>query len=223
MLGELENPIRPAWANHWITFKVNFSTRFADPHEAQKAIDKLMSGTLRQSTTARKFIDEVVDLCNKAGWNTEQQWMAMICRGINTDVARGMAAAYPANYDRFCARIIKVDKELYHLKKRDAPSKKATTSTKDEKKGLRPDNSKYKLTEEERKEHTEGNLCFRCHKKGHASKDCKSDRTVYAEYKKKKAQVTSTSSDAATSSKGKEKEIAKVEEVEDEEDFPKGD
>src|SRR6266404_2027374 len=98
MLGELENPIRPAWADHWITFKVNFSTRFADPHEAQKAIDKLMSGTLRQSTTARRFIDEVVDLCNKAGWNTEQQWMAMIRRGISTDVARGMAASYPANY-----------------------------------------------------------------------------------------------------------------------------
>src|SRR5713101_4155287 len=103
-----------------------------------------------------------------------------------------MAASYPANYDRFCVQIIEVNKEFYHLKKRDSPAKKATTSTKDEKKGPHPNNSKYKLTEEERKEHTEGNLCFRCHKKGHASKDCKSDWVVYAEYKKKKAQVAST-------------------------------
>ena len=135
-----------------------------------------------------------------------------------------MAASYPANYNQFHARIIEVDEEFYHLKKRDSPTKKTTTNTKDEKKGPHPDNSKYKLTKEEQKEHTEGNLCFQCHRKCHASKDCKLDQVVYAEYKKKKAQVASTSTaNAATSSKGKEREIAKIEEIEDEEeDFAKG-
>ena len=82
---------------------------------------------------------------------------------------------------------------------------------------------KFKLTKEEQRDHTEGNLCFKCHRKGHASKDCKSERMVYSKYKKKKAQVASTSTaDAATSSKGKEKEVAKIEEVEDKEDFSNG-
>jgi hypothetical protein len=92
------------------------------------------------------------------------------------------------------------------------------------KKEIRTDNSKFKLSDEEKKEHAEQNLCFKCHKKGHSSKDCKGKRTVYTDFKKKKAQVSIIA--VHNDPKGKGKEIAKIEEdelYEDEEDFPKGD
>ena len=84
-------------------------------------------------------------------------------------------------------------------------------------KEARPNNSKFKLTDKERKEHVEGNLCFKCHKKGHASKDCRGERTVYADFKKKKAPVTNVETqEESNTSKGKGK--AQIEEVTQEED-----
>jgi hypothetical protein len=46
-----------------------------------------------------------------------------------------------------------------------------------------PDNSKFKLSEEQ-KEHIDGNLCFKCHKTRHTSKDCKGTHTIYSKFKK---------------------------------------
>jgi len=46
------------------------------------------------------------------------------------------------------------------------------------------DNSKYKLTNKEKKEHMDRHLCFKCHKPGHRSKDCKSPQTIYSEVQK---------------------------------------
>ena len=46
------------------------------------------------------------------------------------------------------------------------------------------DNSKFKLTDEEKKEHMDGHLCFKCHKPGHRSKDCKNPWTIYSEVQK---------------------------------------
>ena len=46
------------------------------------------------------------------------------------------------------------------------------------------DNSKYKLSDEEKKEHIDGHLCFKCHKPRPGSKECKNPRMVYSEVKK---------------------------------------
>ena len=46
------------------------------------------------------------------------------------------------------------------------------------------DNSKFKLTNEEKKEHMDGHLCFKCHKPRHGSKDCKNPWTVYSKVRK---------------------------------------
>ena len=49
---------------------------------------------------------------------------------------------------------------------------------------LKADNLKYKLSNKEKKEHINRHLCFKCHKPGHGSKECKSPWTVYLEVKK---------------------------------------
>ena len=59
-------------------------------------------------------------------------------------------------------------------------------------------------------EHVQGSLCFKCHKKGHASAQCKSPRTVYSKVKGK-AQVANVNT-----SKGKE--VARIEDKAQEED-----
>ena len=67
----------------------------------------------------------------------------------------------------------------------------------------------------------EKKLCFKCHKPGCSSKTCKNPRTVYSKVKKK-ATVTNVKMTNDHNNKGKDKEVAKINEV-DEEDFVKGD
>ena len=123
-------------------------------------------------------------------------------------------------FDQLCATAIRTDELLQSVKSRNAPKK-------GDKKGGNPskttgekvDNSKYKLTKEEKKEHTEGNLCFKCHEAGHGSRNCPNPRTVYSETKKKKARVSNVQTKEKTKAKDKGKAKAssskktKVEEV----------
>jgi hypothetical protein len=169
----------------------------------------------------KRFLDDVVQTCQEASWTTKAQWKDIARMGLKKEVATMIARAYPAAWIDFRNRLIEVDEEIQRLKgwSDRTPPKKTTSTTSSNsntKKDTRPDNSKYKLTDEDKKEHAEQNLCFKCHKKGHSSKDCKGERTVYAEYKKKKAQVSTVTTH--DDPKGKGKEITKIEE-----DFPEGD
>jgi hypothetical protein len=81
-----------------------------------------------------------------------------------------------------------------------------------EKKDTRPNNSKFKLTEEEQKEHVDNNLCFKCHKKGHSSKDCKGTCTIYSEFKMTRTQVSNVET-KENEPKTKGKARARIKEV----------
>ena len=71
----------------------------------------------------------------------------------------------------------------------------------------------------------DNNLCFKCHKKGHSSKECKGQRAVYSEVKGKAKVANVETKEKPADNKGKT-QVAKVtveEEVEESEDFPDGD
>jgi hypothetical protein len=228
-LNELDQNPPPLWHNNWELFQGEFRSHFADPSEREKALEKLIHGKVTQVVSVKRFLDDVVQTCQEAGWTTEAQWKDVARMGLKKEVATMIAGAYPATWIDFRNRLIEVDKEIQRLKgwsDRTPPKKPSLSSSSNTtaKKETRPDNSKFKLTNEDKKEHAEQNLCFKCHKKGHSSKDCKGERTVYADFKKKKAQVSAITTH--DDPKGKGKEIAKIDEeelYEDEEDFPKGD
>jgi hypothetical protein len=228
-LNKLDQNPPPLWHNDWELFKGEFRSRFADPGEREKALEKLIHGKVTQVVSVKRFLDDVVQTCQEAGWTTEAQWKDVARMGLKKEVATMIARAYPATWIDFRNRLIEVDKEIQHLKgwSDRTPPKKTTSSSLSNpnvKKEVRLDNSKFKLSDKEKKEHTKQNLCFKCHKKGHSSKDCKGKRTIYAEFKKKKAQVSAIA--IHNDPKGKGKEIAKIEEdelYEDKEDFPEGD
>jgi len=162
-----------------------------------------MSNKVLQTTTAWKFFDLVRETCQRASWDTPEQWRAVAKRGLKKDLAIAMAGRYPVRWNDFTTLVIEVDEELQALKGQDSntQSKKGTNTTNTNTNCTQekcPDNSKFKLTDKEWKEHVKGNLCFKCHKKGHASKDCKSEWTIYSEVKKKKAVVASTTTTTTT-------------------------
>jgi hypothetical protein len=217
-LNELDQNPPPLWHNDWELFKGEFRSRFADPREREKALEKLIHGKVTQVVSVKRFLNEVVQTCQEAGWTTEAQWKDVARMGLKKEVATMIAGAYPATWIDFRNRLIEVDEEIQRLKgwsDRTPPKKTAASSSSSSnvKKEVRPDNSKFKLSDEEKKEHAEQNLCFKCHKKGHSSKDCKGERTIYSEFKKKKAQVSVVSAHH-DEPKGKGKEIAKIEEDE---------
>jgi hypothetical protein len=87
-------------------------------------------------------------------------------------------------------------------------------NTSRDKKEERPNNSKYRLMEDEKKEHMDKHLCFKCHKTGHSSSTCKNPHTVYSKVKKTSiANVEEARSEEPSTSKGKDKAM-------DNEDFP---
>jgi hypothetical protein len=218
----------PLWHNDWELFKGEFCSHFANPSKREKALEKLIHGKVTQVVSVKRFLNNIVQTCQEAGQTTEAQWKDVARMGLKKEVTTMIAGAYPATWIDFRNCLIKVDEEIQRLKgwSDRSPPKKASTSLSNSnvKKEVRPDNSKFKLSDKEKKEHAEQNLCFKCHKKGHSSKDCKGERTVYTEFKKKKAQVSVVS--AHDEPKGKGKEVTKIEEdelYEDKEDFPKGD
>lgn len=187
-LCELENANPPAWSTTWELFKAEFNLRFEDRQERERALDKLLNGKVVQTTSARNFIDLVVDTCQKAGWNDQVVWYSVARHGLKREVAMSMVGSFPSQWNDFVATVIQVDEHLQLQWEREQPTENRTASSSSTitNRGPKRNNSKFKLTEEERKEHIEQNLCFKCHKKGHTSRDCNGKRTVYAQYKERR-------------------------------------
>jgi hypothetical protein len=62
----------PPLATTWATFQAHFEAWWANVHEANKALDHLMSGTILQKTSVKKYNDylnEVLNLTNETGAN----------------------------------------------------------------------------------------------------------------------------------------------------------
>ena len=120
-------------------------------------------------------------------------------------------------FANLCRAAIQTDEHLQGLKTRNSPKKqdkKGNTALTSKTQGERADNSKYKLTNTEKKEHTDGNLCFKCHQKGHSSRECKNPCTVYSEVKRKTPVAKVETKEKKDKGKGKDKSTkAKIEEV----------
>ena len=185
--------VPPLWSQDWHTFQYEFLRRWADPMEAQKAMDKIMEGKLKQITSVRDFMDNVVETCQDTGWLDQNFWREIVLKGLKREVAIMAGPYFPLGWDEFRTHLILCDEQLQRQKIKETATtpKKPTSSTqpstsapkKDNK--PKPDNSKFKLSDAEKREHVDQGLCFKCHKKGHNSKDCKGTRTVYSEVKKK--------------------------------------
>jgi len=217
---DLDNPMPPLWADDWDLFRTHFESRFHDRQEQERAEHILATGKLVQVASASDFIDKVRDTCQKAGWNNPAQWRGIIHIGLKKEITAALAGRMPRQWDQFVDAVIDADEDLQHARNEEKKAAKKTTpytstSTSTSKDPARPNLSKYKLSDEERKEHVDGGLCFKCHKKGHGSKECKSERTVYKEFKAKKAQVANVETKAETT--------AKIEEVSEEKDFAESD
>jgi len=218
--ADLDNPMPPLWADDWDLFRAHFKQRFRDRQEQERAEHTLATGKLVQVTSASDFIDKVRDTCQKAGWNNPAQWRGIVRVGLKKEITAALAGCMPRQWDQFVDAVIDADEDLQRACNEEKKAAKKTTSysstsTSTSKDPARPNLSKYKLNNDERKEHVDGGLCFKCHKKGHGSKECKSKRTVYKEFKAKKAQVANVETKAETT--------AKIEEVSEEKDFAESD
>jgi len=201
-LDAFQQPQPPNWTLNWVLFKTHFNRRFADAQEQERAHQLLLNGKLFQTTSVRKFADLVVDTCQKAGWNDPVQWKAILRNGMKPEIAKLMASHITLHWNDYLPLAISIDEEVQRLKGHESKPKKGnntntTASTSKDTNQL--ENYKFKLSDAERKEHLEGGLCFKCHKKGHNSTECKGTRTVYKDVKGK-AQVANVK----TTEKGEE-------------------
>ena len=154
MMQQMMIPNPPLWTGDWILFKQEFLTRFGDPRNQEKALDLIMSNKVLQTTTAWKFFDLVRETCQRASWDTPEQWRAVAKRGLKKDLAIAMAGRYPVRWNDFTTLVIEVDEELQALKGQDSntQSKKGTNTTNTNTNCTQekcPDNSKFKLTDKE--------------------------------------------------------------------------
>ena len=171
-------------------FQAHFKPCFHNCQQVERAEFILTTGKLVQITNASDFLDKVRDTCQKAGWNNPTQWCTVARTGLKKEIMAALARQVPHDWDDFVNAVIDTDKDLQHAcnEEKSSQKKKASTSTamtsSTSKDPNRPNLSKFKLSDEERKEHVNGNLCFKCHKKGHSSKECKGERTIYKDVRK---------------------------------------
>jgi hypothetical protein len=79
----------PPWATSWDLFKQHFLEQFQDKDERHKVVNLIINGQLRQTTSAQVFIKKV-EVCYKAGYNSDQQKMDIIKNGLKLPVKQLM-------------------------------------------------------------------------------------------------------------------------------------
>ena len=214
LLGQ--NP-QPTYFTMWDTFIQEFNEWFEDPHMHKKAQNRLFNGKIKQTTSAQVFIDELKEACIKGGIHDKFTKFTLCERGLKEEVIRGMANDKSCTFINLCHATIQTNEWLQGLKTCNNPKKlekKGANASTSKTQGEKSDNSKYKLTDAEKKEHTDGGLCFKCHQKGHSSRDCKNPCTVYSEVKKKTPVAKVEKSEKKGKGKAKDKATkAKIDEV----------
>ena len=193
----------------WVLFVAEFNTHFIDTQEMLKAAHNLLTSKLIQTTSAHLFIDQVQEKCDTARWNTDPLCIEVIQGGLKEEVSKGIAHLVNPMLPVLINTAIAVDENLQCLKGKTGGNCKTTTKKEAATSTPWPNNSKYKLSEEGRKEHMDNNLCFKCHKKGHSSKECKGQCAIYSEVKAKTKIAKVNTKEKKEDDKGKT-QVAKV-------------
>ena len=121
----------------------------------------LATGKLVQVTSALDFIDKVRNTCQKAGWNNPAQWRGIVHIGLKKEITAALAGHMPRQWDQFVDAVIDADEDLQRVRNEEKKAAKKTTSyntASTSKDPAHPNLSKYKLNDDERKEHVEGPL-----------------------------------------------------------------
>jgi len=176
----------------WAAFTAEFNLCFVDPKEWKKATTLLNHRKVVQTTSVQMFINLVQEKCDLAHCDDVDMCMDIIEASLKLDLAQAVARRTFAGYPDFVHTLIATNKALQWLQVKEGKktfgsgsSASGSGSSKMENKDkLHINNSKYKLTEEEKKEHMDSHLCFKCHKPSHGSKDCKNPQTVYSKVQK---------------------------------------
>jgi hypothetical protein len=120
----------PPWATYWDLFKQHFLEWFQDKDERHKAVNLIINGQLRQTTSAQVFIEKV-EVCYKAGYNSDQQKMDIVKNGLKLPVKQLMFGCWPRQWRDFVNTIVSVDEDCQRNKgnKQRTSQKKAMTNT----------------------------------------------------------------------------------------------
>ena len=166
-LGLISQVIPPAHLATWAAFVAEFNTRFADPEEQKKATALLNHGKVIQTTSVHTFIDLVQEKCDLAHYDDMDMCMDIIKARLKPDLAQVLTGQTFVGYANFTRTLIVTDKALQQLCVKEGKQTFRTSnatalgsgSSKTNKDKPHVDNSKYKLTDEEKKEHMDGHLC----------------------------------------------------------------
>ena len=77
---------QPAHFATWDTFVVEFNKCFKDPHVQKKVQNRLFNGDIKQTTSARVFIDELKEVFIKGGIHDDFTKFTLCERGLKEEV-----------------------------------------------------------------------------------------------------------------------------------------
>lgn len=115
----------------------------------EQATHCLLTGKVVQTTSVQKFINNVRDTCQKAGWDNKGQWMALVQEGLKDEVTTAMAGHFPDIWDNFVLQVEQANEDLQQQKERNKTVIKKGTTSMNKTTGEKTNNSKYKLTDKE--------------------------------------------------------------------------
>ena len=126
-LDEFEHLNVPIHLTTWDDFVDHFNARWLDPHEDEKALDRIMSGQIRQVTSVKKYNDAF----NEAlGLTAEDATNAFVMRayeaGLKGDVLNAAIGPLYANPNMTLsakqALMVRIDENLMRTRSRAAPA-----------------------------------------------------------------------------------------------------
>ena len=196
----------PANLLDWDLFVDLFNTRWTDPHEAEKALDRIMNHTIKQKTSVKIYNDlfnEAMVLANVADTN------AMLLRAYETGLKPAVrnAAVGPLMYipnptfEQRQSMMVRLDETLQQTAQRETPFVPRTiinnpvinvanpTASRDSTPARGSSSTPIKveaarqytrLTPAEREELRRTGGCFRCRQKGHMASQCPRNTQVAA-------------------------------------------
>ena len=187
----------PAHLADWAPFVAEFDARWTDPHEAEKALDKIMQGKITQSTSVKRYND----MFNEAlGLTTENGSNPVIARayetGLKATVRNAAIAPLIGNplmtFQEKQALMVRIDETLMQTRAPTTPAPRRHYIANNPVGGLPTSQATHntpmprgqtpvkveaarqytRLTPEERENLRQIGGCFRCRQHGHIASQC---------------------------------------------------